>query len=196
MPRSLTHVRTFAHHHDELPAFHAGYLVFSFLVASLFSMGAFAMLVLIHMGLDVVKYREYHHLPWKEVLEGVIRESLLDITLVFVGLVFAVYLHHSLIGVAGLSGILRAEVTITRALGTILPKLKILEDFLKVVVHIHHYMQSIHPMMRRGLSSMEFFSVFCLITCALLLLIAPSLLATDIATVTRILIEEMTPHLL
>ena len=47
-------VRHFAHEHDDQPAFHATYLVIAFLTALLFNLGAFGLLIIAHMSLDMV----------------------------------------------------------------------------------------------------------------------------------------------
>lgn len=195
MQHTLQHLRLFAHTHDELPAFHAGYLVLTFLVAAMFNMGAFAMLVVAHMALDVVKYRDVHGYPWRRVLEGTVRESLVDVTLLFIGLVFAVYLHHSLAGIALFSGYLRTEITIVRALGTIIPKLEILHHVLKIASHIQHYLDSIHPRMEKEWSRLE---KVCLVSFAislLLLVLAPSILGLDAIQLEQIIRDEMIPSL-
>lgn len=195
MTHTLQHLRLFAHTHDDVPAFHAGYLVLIFLVAAMFNMGAFALLILAHMTLDVVKYREVHGYSWKGVIEGTVRESLVDITLLFVGLVFAVYLHHSVAGVATLSGFMRAELTLVRALGTIIPKLKILHHILKIVAHIQHYLDSIHPRMHKGWTDLEKVCLASFAISLLLLLLAPSLLGMDAPILEQIIREEMIPAL-
>ena len=55
MPHTLASARLFAHRHDELPAFHAAYLVITVLCAALLSLGAFAALIVAHIALDYVK---------------------------------------------------------------------------------------------------------------------------------------------
>jgi len=186
------HGRAFAHHHDEIPAFHAAYLVLAVLAAAMFNMGAFAMLIIAHMALDVVKYREHHGFSWSMTIEGTIRESLVDIALLFVGLVFAVYLHHS-VGIASLSGILRAEVTVIRALGTVLPKLKILHHFLKIMSHLHHYMETVHPHIHRGFSSLDRYCFAFIGISIVLLAVAAPLMGVDYALIQDILAEELIP---
>jgi hypothetical protein len=189
----LSSLRTFAHYHDDFPAFHAGYLVLTFLIAAMFNMGAFALLVLAHMALDIVKYREVHRYSWMGVAQGVIRESLVDITLLFVGFVFAVYLHHSVSGIASLSGLMRAEVTIIRALGTIIPKLKILHHILKVIAHIHHYIETVHPHINKELTSLERACVILLMCTGLLLIIAPWILELNVEMMLQIVKDELIP---
>ena len=95
MSKPLSSVRHFAHVHDDLPAFHAGYLVLTILVASLLNLGVFGLLIIAHMALDYVKYREHHGFSWRRTMEGMVRESLVDIALLGVGVVFAVYFHHT-----------------------------------------------------------------------------------------------------
>jgi len=195
MKHTLQHIRIFAHTHDDLPAFHAGYLVLTFLVAAMFNMGTFAILVIAHMSLDIVKYREVHGLPWRGVIEGTVRESLMDLTIFFVGIVFAVYLHHSVAGIATLSGFMRAELTVVRALGTIIPKVTILHHILYIMAHIQQYLNSIHPQIRKGWSQLE---KVCLVSFAislLLLALAPSILALDAPQLGQIILEEMMPSL-
>lgn len=195
MPHTLQTLRLFAHTHDEVPAFHAGYLVLTFLVAAMFNLGTFALLILAHMALDVVKYREVHGYSWKGVVKGTVRENLIDVTLLFVGLVFAVYLHHSVVGFAIVSGYMRAEITIIRALGTIIPKLEILHHLLKIASHIQHYLDSIHPRMRKDWSQLEKVCLTSFAISVLLLVLAPSILGLDALTLTEIFREEMIPSL-
>jgi len=193
MTQAVAALRDFAHHHDELPAFHAGYLILVLLFAALFSMGAFGVLILAHMSLDVVKYREVHGYTWRGVVAGTFHESLIDLALLTVGFTFAVYLHHSVVGIASLSGFMRAEVTVIRSLGMLIPKLKILHHFLKVVTNLYEYLQSVHPQMEKGLSTLERVSLFALLTSLLLLVLSPMLLQIDLVQLQGILLEELIP---
>jgi hypothetical protein len=186
------HLRTFAHEHDELPAFHAGYLVLTLLAAAMFNLGTFAFLILVHMCLDIVKYREVHSLSWSDTFYGSMRESLIDVTLLSVGLVFAVYFHHT-VGVAGMSGLMRAEITIVRLLGTTIPKMKILHNFLKVMAHLRHYLSTLHPEINRGWSSADKLNFFFIGIALVLLIFAPIFLHTDSVTIQKILLGEMMP---
>ena len=185
-------LRQFAHEHDDIVAFHAIFIILAFLCAGLFNLGAFAMLILAHMALDTVKYRERHACSWRLTLEGVARESLVDITLLLVGLVFAVYLHHS-VGVASLAGLMRAELAVIRSVAMFVPKVKILHHFLKVMAHLHHYLEQVHPRFRKrwtGLDHLCFY--FCGIS-VLLLVFASVLMNVDVRTVQSILWSELVP---
>lgn len=185
--------KEFAHHHDDLPAFHAGFLVLTFLVAALFNLGVFALMILAHMSLDTVKYRDVHGLKGIKVVEGVVRESLVDITLFCLGLAFAVYLHHSLPVIGGLAGLARAETTILRSLATLLPKMKILHHTLCILSNIQNYLSHIHPRMGKGWSMTDRLCFIFSIASVLLVIAAPALLGIDAAHLERIIFSELIP---
>lgn len=185
-------LRTFAHHHDDLPAFHAGYLVLTLLAAAMLNLGVFAVLILIHMSLDVVKYREYHQYSWRMTYRGMMKENLVDIALLSVGLVFSVYLHHS-VGVASLSGLMRAEATLVRAAATIIPKMKILQNFLKVMSHLRHYIEFVHPGLHTEWTSADRLQIFFILVAVVLIAIAPWVMSIDMPLFQQILFEELIP---
>ncbi|MDA1208478.1 MAG: hypothetical protein O2904_00405 [bacterium] len=193
MKNTLHFSRRFAHFHDDMPAFHAGYLVLTFLVASLFNLGAFALLIAAHMALDFVKYREHHNYSLHDTFEGMIRESLIDITLLFVAIVFSVYLHHSVVGVASLSGLVRAEVTLVRAAALLVPKMKILHHFLKVVSHLHHYMQQTQKQISKGWGQLDKLCFLFVGISVFLIVFASAITGTDQSTINWVLMEEMIP---
>jgi len=190
MTKAISSVRHFAHVHDDLPAFHAGYLVLTLLVAALLNMGAFVMLIVIHMALDFVKYREYHHFTLKRTFEGMLRESLVDIALVSVGLLFAVYLKHT-VGLASLSGLLRAEVTLVSAALLLVPKVTILHDFLKIVSHLHHYIDQVHPRLHKGWSDLDHFCFFAIEFSFILIAASPFIMRTHPDSILHILSKEL-----
>lgn len=191
MSHAIASARNFAHRHDELPAFHAAYLVITFLSAALLSLGAFVALILAHMALDYVKYRDMHRFTIRKTLEGMIRESLFDIALLCIGLTFTVYFHHTM-AIATVSGLLRSEMTLIRALGTVLPKFLILNDSLKVWVHVRDYLEHPHPRIGNAWTLTERLAVMTIITAIAALLLAAPLMGTGFQSVARILGEEMT----
>lgn len=186
-------IRSFAHQHDDLPAFHAAFLVLTFMAAALLNLGFFAILILMHMGLDVFKYREVHKFGWSKTIEGVVRESIVDIALFAMGLAIAVYLHPSLALYSGLKGLVLAELTVLRALGVLTPKLKILFDFIKIASHVDHYIHSLHRNLGKQPSIIEYVSIFSIFITAGMLLIAPVLLMIDAAEFVRVLMGELVP---
>lgn len=189
----LTGFRIFAHRHDELPAFHAAYLVLTILVAALFNLGTFGLLILAHMVLDTVKYREVHRMNWTDTFRATFRENIFDYTLFALGFLIAVYLHHSLPGIAGVSGLLRSEITIARGMGTLLPKAEILQRFLHVMFHLQHHLAHSEMPVGKRLMPVERFSILLVGCSALLLLLAPLILHVDGVQLLRIVQEELIP---
>lgn len=193
IPFTLRSIRSFAHTHDDLPAFHAAFLVLTFLAAALLNLGFFALLIAIHMALDVFKYREVHNLPFKQVVEGVIRESIVDITLLLFGLTIAVYLHPSVTGISGVKGIMLAQLTVVRGAGVIAPKLKILYDFLKVLSHVELYLKRLHPRFKKKPTTLELACCASILLTVALLALAPYMLGFTSAEYGHVLIEELLP---
>ncbi len=188
----IASVRHFAHEHDDLPAFHAGYLLIAVICAALLNLGAFALLVIAHMALDTVKYRERHGHSWAATFDGVIHESLVDITLLLVGVVFSVYLHRT-IGIVSLAGLLHAELSVIRSGVLLVPKLKILHDFFKIISHIRQYLDILHPRHLRGWSGLDHLCmVFCTVSVLLLVFAAP-IMSVDCLTVQNAILEEVIP---
>lgn len=190
---SIRSLRSFAHEHDNLPAFHAAYLAMTFLAAALFNLGFFAVLIVFHMVLDVFKYREVQGLNWKRTAEGVARESIVEVALLLMGLVVAVYLHPTLTGLVGIKGLMLAEITILHGIGVMTPKLKILYDMLKILANVDLYLQRLHPRFGKKLSMIE--TVSCISICVSLgmLIIAPILLMLSNAQYLYILMDELAP---
>lgn len=186
-------LRAFAHEHDDLPAFHAAFLVLTFLAAAMFNLGFFAVLILVHMGLDVFKYRDVHRFTWKKTVEGVVRESIVDIALFMMGLAVSVYLHPALAFYTGIKGLMLAELTVLRAVGIMTPKLKILYDFLKILAHVDQYLHHVHHRMGKQAALIEYVSMFSLCVTVGMLMIAPILLMIDGVQYVEILKQELTP---
>jgi hypothetical protein len=170
--------RAFLQEHDDMPAFHAAFLVLSVLIAALFNLGAFGLLILLHMALDAYKHR---------AREGrmffVLRDSLPDIALLALALVFALYLHPAG-GLVAASGLLRAEASITRMLGMLLPRFALLRHVECSALHapgrvLPHW------------SWVEEASLVVLIVSVLLLIVAPLGLHAD--AFIRILGEQLVP---
>jgi hypothetical protein len=137
--RGFSSLSSIARSHDDLPAFNAAYWVLTLLAAMLFNAGAFMMLIAGHMALDVVKYRDIHGRKWLKVAEGVARENLIDVSVVALGVAFAVYCHTALPIVAGLRGILRTEIAIISGVVQVLAKTHVLHGFLTILADIHAY---------------------------------------------------------
>ncbi|MBU0458819.1 hypothetical protein KJ652_04720 [Patescibacteria group bacterium] len=195
IPTLTNGFKHFAHTHDDLPAFHAGYLVLTLIAAAMFNLGVFGLLIFIHMLLDLFKYREVHGFGWKLTFEGIVRESLLDVTLLMIGLVFSVYLHHS-IAFPGISGAMRAEITVIRMFGTLIPKMKILHNFLKIIAHVRHYLDHAHPHIRKHWSTVDRVCFWTLSFCSFLILFSAPILNVGYEKIGEILRLELIPWII
>lgn len=164
---------TIARSHDDIPAFVAVYWLLTLMAAMLFNAGAFALLVGMHMALDVYKYRDVHGRSWRKVCEGVFRESLLDISVLTLGIAFSVYCHVALPIFAGLRGIVQTEIAIINAVVQVTVKTHVLHGFLTIIANIHDYLQGMHPRMGKGLTLVEVVAVIGLIVSLSLTLASP-----------------------
>ncbi len=185
-------LRTLAREHDELPAFKAAYLVVAFIIAAMFNMGAFALLIAAHMALDIVKYRDVHGCGLMKTVVGVLRESLLDLMLLSLGLFFAVTFHHS-VAMAGLSGLLRAEITLIGGFGTVIPKFEILHHFVQTILHLHAHFVSAHERIGKRLSMGELICVLLIFGSVTALWMMPTFLHIEPSVVEQILLWEIIP---
>lgn len=172
LTRSLVgRARLFAHDHDDIPAFHAAYLVGAFLAAAIFNLGFFLVLIVTHMCLDFVKYRDYHHYSYAETIWAMFVENMIDVMLFFVALTFGVYTSHTFALVA-LSGFARTELTILRALGMLIPKFEILQHCSTVLLNIHSYMHTPHVLPHHRLTDGQTWAMFIIVACISFLAIA------------------------
>lgn len=191
-PLPLPSLRSFATEHDNIFAFHIAYLILTILTVTMLNLAFFAMLILAHMALDIVKYREIHGFSWTTTLAASFHESLIDIALFLVALVFSVYFHHS-VGLLGISGLLRAELTLVRMIGTAIPKFFILENFLKVIAHLHHYLERVRPDLYTEWRSVDLAYLACIAFSIILLVFAPQITNTDSTVIQWVLLWEVTP---
>lgn len=189
----LSGLSSFVRSHDDLPAFNAAYWVLTLLAAMLFNAGAFALLIGLHMTLDVFKYRDVHGKKWAKVCEGVARENVLDIALLSLGVAFATYFHSTLPLIAGLRGLVRTEITILNAVIQIAIKTHILHNVLVIVSNVHQYLERLHPRMGKGLSLVEIVSCVALTLSIALTVAAPWVLGLDNETVSRIAQDVLIP---
>ena len=189
---AISTLRHFAREHDELPAFHAGYLVLTVITAGLLNLGAFFLLIAAHFSLDLVKYREVHDLSWGQTLEASLREGLLDFFLLMTALTFSVYIRNA-IGIAAVSGIIRSDLTLARFAGVFLPKFEMLHRFLGILLNIGRHLRTIHLRIGQRLTSSERLQLFLLTASLILLLAAPVILHQSATTIGGIVAHEMLP---
>jgi hypothetical protein len=194
MSTAIRHIRSFAHDHDDIPAFHAAYLVGTFLAAALFNLGFFVVLILLHMCLDVVKYRDLHEYSWQMTIHAVLVESIVDIALFFIALTSAVYIQHTF-ALEIMSGIVRSEATLLRAVAVLVPKIEIVEHFGGILIHFKTYLHSPHPDLSVPLLRVHRWSVIVIAVCVALLFLAIPLYRGHEQTLVSLLQNELVPHL-
>ncbi len=192
MTALVTSIKGFAHEHDQVPAFHAAFLVATILSAAVFNLGFFACAIAAHMSLDFVKYRDFHHMSLSKTCRAIARESIGDIALFLTALTFAVYLNHTFM-LSAMSGMLRSELTLLRAVGTIIPKIRIMENILAIALNIHTYMHTPNPMLNRKLSRIEKCSVVTIVVCSALLIGAVFLYMSHQWDLSQVLKHELIP---
>ena len=191
MELALQRAYGFVLRHDDLPAFHAAYLAITFVAAALLTTGAFAVLVAAHMALDIVKYREIHHFSWRATAAATFRESLLDLFFLGMALTLSVYLHHAT-GVVAVGGLIRSEEIILRAIGTVLPRMGVLCNFLWIMSTLREHMLLVQKGIAGRWRRSEILCLLGVGACALLIVAAPFILE-DREAVLRILLREMIP---
>lgn len=191
---TLCRFRSFAHEHDDIPAFHAAYLVATFLAAAVFNLGFFLVLILGHMALDFFKYREVHGFSLLRTMRAIVLESIVDIALFLLALSFEVYLSHTFL-LAGLSGIVRSELTIIEAVGTLLPKVHILEHMAVIAIDVHGYLHAVHPGVSTPLSRIQKVSIVLAIICAGLLVASFFIYDGDLSHLLDVYRHELVPRL-
>ena len=190
MPLLLVHARYLAHHHDDVPAFHAVFLVTTFLAAALFPLGYFAALIGGHMLLDWFKYREIFQLTRGQTFRACYLESGVDIALLLLSLSLAVVTDHTLV-IASLSGMLRAEATVLRSFALLLPRMQIAEHFLALVLGFHAYLITPVPGLRtHALTRIQWFSLW---SSALMILgiLAGAMVTYETGSVLRTIAEQL-----
>lgn len=188
---AITHsFRSFAHQHDDIPAFHAAYLVATFLTAALLNLGYFAVLIAIHMFLDFVKYRDIHRYGLSKTFKAMILESIGDIALFLIALTFVTYLNHTYM-LAAVSGLLRSELTLLRAIGTLLPKVRILEHILCIAMNFHLYLHSVPSGLEEPMTRLQKWSIRVVVLCIGLLVLAGFLFQNHGWDLMRILQQEL-----
>jgi hypothetical protein len=171
MQTVVQNFRVFAHEHDDVPAFHAAFLVGTFLAAAVFNVGFGFLLVTIHMMLDYVKYRDFHMYSFADSLCASVLESLADIAILLVALTASVFLHHTF-AVVFVSGVLRSGLTLAEAAVTIIPKMEVVERFLAMMLHFGAYMHASDIDLKKPLMKTHGFSLLTIATCFIFLLIA------------------------
>ncbi len=192
MPIKTSAFQSFVREHDELPAFKAVYITLVFLIAALLNLGFFLLLILVHIALDVLKYRQ-KRLPTGKMMRAIVREHMADLLLFSTALLFAVYLHHSA-GIIALSGVMQALETVLKGMLLLFARLGILlhifpsEAAQPSRVRVRHISYSTTP-----LTFLDYFCLGTLILTLAFIIAAPFLLHLPLSTIRHVLAEQLVP---
>ncbi|MDB4979164.1 MAG: hypothetical protein JWM56_1350 [Candidatus Peribacteria bacterium] len=178
--------------HDDIPAFRAGFFVLSLLCAALLNFGAFALLILAHMALDTVKYRDVHGYSWGVTVRGVVRESIQDMALLAIGLCMAMLLDPSL-NFEYVAVTFHGKAVLVRAGSILFTKFIVLQRFTAILADPAAHMQSTNAALRQKwyFGEQSFVVLFFVLTAVLLL--APLLLPISDALYRHVLLQQMVP---
>lgn len=186
------HFQSLVRAHDDLPAFHAGYVVLVVLAAFLFNLGFFAALVALSIALDLQQRRASSRFRFARGARLSAREHLPDIGLLLAGLVAAVYLG-SIADAASIAGALRTGLELTALLSVAAPKLLLLRRFLRRWMPFHRRFEEPRAALPRRLRATERAILFACVLGAALLTGARVMLPIDTATLVRLYAEQLVP---
>lgn len=136
-----TRVKAFAVDHDDLASFHLSSIVLTVIAAAFLNTGAFAVLILAHAVLDIVKYREAD-MRWTRTALATFREGLLDLFFLALSICFALYLHHGQ-SIFVVSRLILLEEFILRTVGIGLARFEILLHGLWVFSNVHQHLREV-----------------------------------------------------
>jgi len=183
-------LRTIVADHDDIPAFKASFFVLSLLSAALLNFGAFGLLIVAHMGLDIVKYREVHGYSWSITMRGVVRESIMDMTLLIMGLVITIFMDPSLHLV---TAAMHANSVFLRAVAITLSKVIVLMRFATVLVHPYKHLRMTKTALRKEwlFGERSFAALFILLI--VLLIAAPWVMSFSDHVYQELLLRAVVP---
>jgi len=190
MPSKRTLPRFLAYYREELPAFHAGFVVTLLVLSSLLNLGAFVLLLAARTTLDIVKCRERERMGWRETLGAVVQAGLLEYVLFTFLLLATIFLQES--GVLFGGGV-RAAAELLR--GGVFFALKgvLLFRLLPVLLHPRSYIEECGVDMRRPFSSVEQSFLLALVTGLLLLGLSPAIVNGGWQKILQILRKQIVP---
>lgn len=163
-----------AHNHDEWPLFRLWFAITTVTASIVFNLGIFALLVALHMTLDVVKYRTKHGLSWHWIVIETLRESLVDIFFIILGLLLGIVFHHT-VAIGGLGRLAELEVLLLNLVLRVGPRLKIAEHILEIILYWKHHFEEPfipHAPLNKGEKGL----------CVAIFLVAASIVLTPLVT--------------
>ena len=192
--RTHRHVIYIAHEHDEWPLFRIWFSVMTVIASIVLNMGVFAVLVALHMALDVIKYRTKHSLPWYWVGVETLRESLLDLFFIALGLLLAIAFHHA-VAVAGVGKPAELGILFLSLLLRWGPRIKIAEHLLEIVLYWKHHFEVQSTVPHMPLTKSEKATLFATIIILIGILVTPFTTPLTYKHIGDTMQHELTPRL-
>ena len=172
-----------------MPAAKAAHIVAIVLAAALLNLGAFAILILLHMVLDLLKHRELYELKSAKALHATWRDNIVDVALLLISVRVALYLHRAG-GVVAVSGLIRADMFLIQGLAIFLPKAEILCRGIHVISDVRRRVTTSAPVQWAFTHTL---ARTALIGCIVLLLIAPIVLKFRTESLAAFVDTELVP---
>lgn len=192
MKKIATSLKKVAHAHDRLPALQIGAGIFILLVAALFNPGAFGILVLTHMSLDVVKYRQIHGWPWSATLTATFRESLVDLALL--AFIFCIGLYAAFGSELMPHGsILATEALLFRALVVLLVQVEVCRHVLQGITDSFGHFPDVRLGVTGPLYPIEVWALCLLSISVFLIVLMPILLHLSVAEFSYVFLQQLIP---
>lgn len=174
---------------DDLPAFESGAFVVAAIIASLLNFGVLIFLIVARVTLDFVRLERFAGLP-RSRTELALRESLLEIVLLLLGLDVALYTGGAPSVVTGTTTDL-AIWTVLVGMALLIPKLTILWRFARRLLYPLDE-AAVRARGKMSLSS-EVLSFLLILGSLLLLSVAPRILPGGMDTVMHVLRRQLIP---
>jgi|GEM_PF-1761741 hypothetical protein len=187
------HVVHVAHNHDDWAWFRIWFAIATVTASIVLNLGVFALLVVSHMVLDVIKYRSKHNLSWYWTFAETMREGLVDIFFISLGLLLGVAFHHA-VAIGGLGRVARLEVLLLNMFLRVAPRFKIAEHLLEIFLYWkHHFEKPFIP--HEPLSKSEKGLLFATIATTVAIVLVPYVTDITWLSVGQTIKYELTPRL-
>ena len=182
-----------AHEHDEWPLFRVWFSVATVTASIVLNLGVFTLLVSLHMALDVVKYRGKHKLSWYWTCVESLREGLIDIFFIALGLMLGIVFHHT-VAIGGLGRMAKLEYLFLNLILRVGPRLKIAEHMLEIFLYWkHHFEKQFVPHEPLSRSEKGLLAATLVLTAGIVL--APFMTPLSFRDVGHTIAKELTPRL-
>lgn len=181
-----------AHEHDEWPWFKLWFAILTVAASIVLNLGIFAVLVALHAMFDVIKYRTKHTLSWHWTMIETVRESLVDVFFIVLGLLLGIAFHHA-VAIGGLGKLAGLELLFLDLILRVGPRIKIAEHLLEVIMYWrHHFENQFMPLTPLSRSEKGVALATVLLACGIAL--SPFFTALTWKDVGHTMAKELTPR--